>query len=116
MAAPRHAIDWEALSLRLVFGALAAIAIVWLNASAMALREAPSSVMSARAWSTASRGSGGTFGWPLLGRTCPVSFSIASFARRKCSRSSAGSLGTWCSHMWSAISCPLLDAAFTACG
>ena len=30
MAAPRHAIDWEALSLRLVFGALAAIAIVFL--------------------------------------------------------------------------------------
>jgi putative spermidine/putrescine transport system permease protein len=32
MAAPRHAIDWEALSLRLVFGALAAIAIVFLVA------------------------------------------------------------------------------------
>ena len=30
MAAPRHAIDWEALSLRLIFGALAAIAIVFL--------------------------------------------------------------------------------------
>jgi len=30
MAAPRHAIDWEALSLRLVFGAHAAIAIVFL--------------------------------------------------------------------------------------
>jgi putative spermidine/putrescine transport system permease protein len=30
MVAPRHAIDWEALSLRLVFGALAAIAIVFL--------------------------------------------------------------------------------------
>jgi putative spermidine/putrescine transport system permease protein len=30
MAAPRHAIDCEALSLRLVFGALAAIAIVFL--------------------------------------------------------------------------------------
>ena len=31
MAAPRHAIDWEALSLRLVFGALAAIAIVHMD-------------------------------------------------------------------------------------
>jgi putative spermidine/putrescine transport system permease protein len=30
MAAPRHATDWEALSLRLVFGALAAIAVVFL--------------------------------------------------------------------------------------
>jgi putative spermidine/putrescine transport system permease protein len=30
MAAPRHATDWEALSLRLVFGALAAVAIVFL--------------------------------------------------------------------------------------
>src|SRR5499426_3118738 len=30
MAAPRHATDWEALSLRLMFGALAAIAIVFL--------------------------------------------------------------------------------------
>jgi putative spermidine/putrescine transport system permease protein len=30
MVAPRHATDWEALSLRLVFGALAAIAIVFL--------------------------------------------------------------------------------------
>lgn len=30
MAAPRYSIDWEALSLRLVFGALAAIAIVFL--------------------------------------------------------------------------------------
>jgi putative spermidine/putrescine transport system permease protein len=30
MAAPRHATDWEALSLRLVFGVLAAIAIVFL--------------------------------------------------------------------------------------
>src|SRR5437016_11109393 len=29
---PRHAIDWEALSLRLVFGALAAVAIVFLVA------------------------------------------------------------------------------------
>ena len=31
MAAPRHATDWEALSLRLVFGALAAVAIVFLG-------------------------------------------------------------------------------------
>ena len=30
MAAPRHATDWEALSLRVVFGALAAVAIVFL--------------------------------------------------------------------------------------
>jgi putative spermidine/putrescine transport system permease protein len=30
MVAPRHSTDWEALSLRLVFGALAAIAIVFL--------------------------------------------------------------------------------------
>src|SRR5215470_17493616 len=30
MAAPRHSTDWEALSLRLVFGALAAVAIVFL--------------------------------------------------------------------------------------
>jgi putative spermidine/putrescine transport system permease protein len=30
MGAPRHPTDWEALSLRLVFGALAAIAIVFL--------------------------------------------------------------------------------------
>src|ERR1700724_414691 len=30
MVAPRYSIDWEALSLRLVFGALAAIAIVFL--------------------------------------------------------------------------------------
>jgi putative spermidine/putrescine transport system permease protein len=30
MVEPKHAIDWEALSLRLVFGALAAIAIVFL--------------------------------------------------------------------------------------
>src|SRR5499427_10121511 len=30
MVVPEHAIDWEALSLRLVFGALAAIAIVFL--------------------------------------------------------------------------------------
>jgi len=30
MAAPRHATDWEALSLRVVFGVLAAIAIVFL--------------------------------------------------------------------------------------
>src|ERR1700747_1193989 len=32
MVAPRYSIDWEALSLRLVFGALAAIAIVFLVA------------------------------------------------------------------------------------
>jgi len=32
MVPPRHAIDWEAFSLRLVFGALAAIAIVFLVA------------------------------------------------------------------------------------
>jgi putative spermidine/putrescine transport system permease protein len=32
MAAPRHAIDWEALSVPLVFGALAAVAIVFLVA------------------------------------------------------------------------------------
>jgi putative spermidine/putrescine transport system permease protein len=32
MAAPRHAIDWEAFSLRLVFGVLAAIAIMFLVA------------------------------------------------------------------------------------
>src|SRR5258706_16237164 len=32
MAALRHAIDWEALSLRLVFGALAAVAILYLVA------------------------------------------------------------------------------------
>src|SRR5438270_13849589 len=30
MVAPRYSTDWEALSLRLVFGALAAIAIVFL--------------------------------------------------------------------------------------
>ena len=30
MAAPRHATDWEALSLQVVFGALAAVAIVFL--------------------------------------------------------------------------------------
>src|ERR1700745_1939272 len=30
MAAPKHSLDWEAISLRLVFGALAAIAIVFL--------------------------------------------------------------------------------------
>src|SRR5499433_1865968 len=30
MAAPRNAVDWEALSIRLVFGALAAVAIIFL--------------------------------------------------------------------------------------
>jgi putative spermidine/putrescine transport system permease protein len=30
MAAPEHSVDWEALSLRLVFGALAAVAILFL--------------------------------------------------------------------------------------
>ena len=28
MAAPRHSTDWEALSLRMVFGALAAVAVL----------------------------------------------------------------------------------------
>src|SRR5258707_11899889 len=32
MAAPEHSVDWEALSLRLVFGALAAVAILYLVA------------------------------------------------------------------------------------
>src|SRR5436305_14090785 len=30
MAAPKHTLDWEAISLRLVFGALAAVAILFL--------------------------------------------------------------------------------------
>src|SRR5207249_11889024 len=30
MAAPKHSLDWEAISLRLVFGALAAVAILFL--------------------------------------------------------------------------------------
>src|SRR5258705_3137617 len=35
MAAPEHSVDWEALSLRLVFGALAAVAILYLVAATL---------------------------------------------------------------------------------